>query len=248
WRAARRRTRRSSTLDPRGPGSDRWRRAPPRATATPERSKAFAWYQPSSARPAARSARKTAAIARGRELRDRADREPPHARRWESRGDRAGFVHVLGLDEEESTQLLLGLGKGADAAGDFPGLDADGPGRAGPFQSVRGDVMAAPLELLGVLDRGVDERLHLLLGHRVQHLLVVMDREHELHRILLPSVSGIALHVIVGKIYQPDSVMWPGVRARAPRRADTARSPARPRESEGSRARSRSPSGRRRAP
>src|SRR5262249_60326152 len=93
---------------------------------------------------------------------------------------------------DELARLRLCLGTGAEAAGAFPGRDADGPGRAGPFQSVRGDVMAAPLELLGVLDRGVDERLHLLLGHRVQHLLVVMDREHELHRILLPSVSGIA--------------------------------------------------------
>src|SRR4029077_6198483 len=65
------------------------------------------------------------------------------------------------------------------------GADADGPGRPDPLQRVRTDVVAAPPDLLGVLDRGVDERPHLLLGHRVQHALVVVDLEHELHRILL---------------------------------------------------------------
>src|SRR5216117_615425 len=81
--------------------------------------------------------------------------------------------------------LLLCLDKGADRSGDLAGADADRPGRPGPLQSVRGDVVAAPSDLLGVLDRGVDKSLHLLLGHRVQHVLVVVDREHELHRIVL---------------------------------------------------------------
>src|SRR5262249_58062574 len=106
------------------------------------------------------SARKTASIARVRELADRPDLEHPDACRRESRGDRAGLVHVLGLDDEVSAQLLFRLGKGARGCGDLAGLDANGPGRAGPLQSVRRDVVAVPFELLGVLDRGIDERLH----------------------------------------------------------------------------------------
>jgi hypothetical protein len=53
-------------------------------------------------------------------------------------------------------------------------------------------VTALP-ELLGVLDRGVDKRPHLLLGHRVQHVFVVVDREHELHRILLAGESSVVV-------------------------------------------------------
>jgi len=119
------------------------------------------------------------------QLLDRPNLDHPDSRRWESRGDRAGLVHVLGLDDEESTQLLLCLDKGADGSGDLAGADTDRPGRPGPLQSVRGDVVAAPSDLLGVFDRGVDKSLHLLLGHRVQYVLVVVDREHELHRIVL---------------------------------------------------------------
>src|SRR5437660_8050435 len=131
------------------------------------------------------SARETASITRVLQLLDRPDLDHPDARRWEPRGDRAGLVHVLGLDDEESTQLLLCLGKGAGGGGDLAGADADGPRRPGPLQSVRDDVVAAPSDLLGVLDRGVDKGLHLRLGHRVQDVLVVAGREPELHRILL---------------------------------------------------------------
>src|SRR5919106_1982461 len=119
------------------------------------------------------------------QLLDRSDLDHPDASRREPRGDRAGLVHVLGLDEEESTQLLLCLGKGAGGGGDLAGADADGPGRPDPLQSVRSDVVAAPSNLLGVLDCGVDKGLHLLLGYHVQHVLVVVDHENELHRILL---------------------------------------------------------------
>src|SRR5439155_1593903 len=90
---------------------------------------------------------------------DRQGLRDDDARGREPRGDGAGLVHVLGLDDEESTQLLLCLGKGAGGGGDLAGADADGPGRPDPLQSVRGDVVAAPSDLLGVLDRGVDKRL-----------------------------------------------------------------------------------------
>src|SRR5262245_3883482 len=131
------------------------------------------------------SVRETASITGVLQLHDRPDLDRSDPRRWEPRGEGAGLVHVPGLDDEESAQLLLCLGKGADAGGDLVGPDADGPGRPPPLQSVRDDVVSALSDLLGVLDRGVDKRLHLLLGHRVQHALVVVDREHELHRILL---------------------------------------------------------------
>src|SRR2546428_364052 len=78
------------------------------------------------------------------QLLDRPNLDHPDSRRWESRGDRAGLVHVLGLDDEESTQLLLCLDKGADGSGDLAGADTDRPGRPGPLQSVRGDVVAVP--------------------------------------------------------------------------------------------------------
>src|SRR5712691_4248259 len=98
---------------------------------------------------------------------------------------RAGLVQVPGLDDAGTTQLILCPGKGAGGSGGRSGAGPDGAGRPGPLESVRGDVVAAPSDLLGVLDRGVDKRLHLRLGHRVQHVLVVVDHEHELHRILL---------------------------------------------------------------
>src|SRR5215510_16269225 len=69
--------------------------------------------QPGTQRVRGASARETASIARMRELADRPDLDHPDARRRESRGDRAGLVHVLGLDDEVSAQLLLRLGKGA---------------------------------------------------------------------------------------------------------------------------------------
>src|SRR5213083_2415774 len=148
------------------------------------------------------SVRETASITRVLQLLDRPDLDHGDARRWEPRGDRAGLVHVLGLDDEESTQLLLCLDKGADGRGGFTGAGADGPGRLGPLESVRGDVVAAPSNLLRVLDRGVDKRLHLLLGHRVQHVLVVVDHEHELHRNLLTGD-------VLDRIYQADNLYTP---------------------------------------
>src|SRR5204863_112606 len=82
-------------------------------------------------------------------------------------------------------KLLLCLGIGPNGGGDLAGAHVDGPGGPDTLQRVRGDEVTAPSELLRVLDRGVDKSLHLLRGHRVQHLLVVIDREHELHRSLL---------------------------------------------------------------
>src|SRR5262249_35786446 len=97
--------------------------------------------------------------------------------------------------------------------GDLAAVNTDGSGRPGPLQGVQDEVVAAPSDLLGVLDRGVDERLHLVLGHRVQHGLVVVDREHELHRMLLTR--------------RPYTVIRRDVSARALRYADTDRRPAR---------------------
>src|SRR6266851_7263436 len=133
------------------------------------------------------SVRQAASIARVTQLLDWPDLDHPDAQRWEPRGDRTGLVHVLGLDDEESAYLLLRLRERAVGGGDLAGVDADGACRRGPLQSVRNDEVAAPSDLLRVLDRGVDESLHLLLGHRVQHLLVVVDDEHELHGNLLRS-------------------------------------------------------------
>src|SRR5205823_7173435 len=175
------------------------------------------------------SARETASITRMLQFLDWPDLDHADARRWEPRGDRAGLIHVLGLDDEESTQLLLCLDKWADGGGDVAGADADGAGRPGPLESVRDDVVAAPSDLLGILDRGVDKSLHLLLGHRVQHVLVVVDHEHELHRILLrgeafrgascrsrQDIPGSRRDGAAG-LAIVEGVTWRGVRARGPR-------------------------------
>src|SRR2546428_11593901 len=90
------------------------------------------------------SARYTASITRVVQLLDRPDLDHRDARRREPRGDRAGLVHFLGLDEEESTQLLLCLGKGAGGGGDLSGAGAAGPGRPDPPPSGRGGVVAPP--------------------------------------------------------------------------------------------------------
>src|SRR5499433_4252456 len=101
------------------------------------------------------SARETASIARMRELLDLPDLDHRDARRREFRGERACLVHVLGLDDEKPTELLLGLGKRADAGGRLAVMDADGPRRRGRLQRIGGDVVAAPSNLLGVFNGGV---------------------------------------------------------------------------------------------
>ena len=75
------------------------------------------------------------------QLLDRPDFEHRDARRREPRGNRAGLVHVLGLDDEESTQLLLRLGKGADGGGDLAGALAHGR-RAVELAEERGSVFS----------------------------------------------------------------------------------------------------------
>jgi len=65
-----------------------------------------------------------------RQLLDRPDLDHRDARRGEPRGDRAGLVDVLGVDDEESTQLVLRLSKGADGGGDVASADTNGPSLA----------------------------------------------------------------------------------------------------------------------
>src|SRR5215470_17929252 len=100
---------------------------------------------------------------------------------WESRGHCARLVHVLGLDEEESAELLLGLGERAVRDGGLAAADPDGAGGPRPLQRVRDDVVAALLDLVAVVDGGIDEVLHLVLGHVVERAFVVEDHEQEFH-------------------------------------------------------------------
>jgi len=51
------------------------------------------------------------------QLLDRAHLDDPDARGREPRGQRTRLVDVLGLDEEEAAELLLGLGEGAVGGG-----------------------------------------------------------------------------------------------------------------------------------
>src|SRR4029453_7064145 len=87
-----------------------------------------------------------------RQLLHRADLDDSDARRRESRGDRAGLVDVLGLDQEEPADLLLRLGERPVGRGDLTATDADGPRGVRGLQSVRDDVMAAPPDLLVVVE------------------------------------------------------------------------------------------------
>src|SRR5262245_38550957 len=119
------------------------------------------------------------------QLLDGTDLDDSDARRWESRGDRTRLVYVLCLDEEESAKLLLRLGEGAVGRGHLAAADPDGPGGPRALQRVRDDVVTAAPKLVGVVEGRVDEGLHLALGHRVEHTLVMVDHEHEPHCILL---------------------------------------------------------------
>src|SRR6516225_4634370 len=118
-------------------------------------------------------------------LPDRANLDHPNPRRREPRGDLARLVEVLGLDEEEPAELLLGLRERAVGGGHLAAPDADGPGRAGRLEGVGDDVVAPLPELLVVLQGPVDVTLHLRLRQRLVLLLVVIDHEHESHRFLL---------------------------------------------------------------
>src|SRR5215475_10265029 len=54
---------------------------------------------------------RTARLSGMLQLLDRTDIDGSDAGGWKSRGHCARFVHVLGLDEKESADLLLGLGE-----------------------------------------------------------------------------------------------------------------------------------------
>ena len=72
-------------------------------------------------------------------------------RRREPRGDGAVLVYVLGLDDEISTQLLLGLCNRDVGGGDLAAADQDGPGGPRGLQRARNDVMATLPDLLDQL-------------------------------------------------------------------------------------------------
>src|SRR5262252_6512738 len=72
------------------------------------------------------SPRQTASVTRVRQFPDRPDLDDSDARRGEPRSYGTGLVHVLGIDEEESPQLLLRLGERAIGGGDLSGTDSDG--------------------------------------------------------------------------------------------------------------------------
>src|SRR5581483_5329074 len=110
------------------------------------------------------------------------DADPPGR---EARGQRARLVHVPGVDQEEAAQLLLRLREGPVGHRDLAAPDPDGPRGAGALERIGRDVVAAPADLVVVLERRVHQALHLLRRHVVQHLLVVVDQEQELHVILL---------------------------------------------------------------
>ena len=88
-----------------------------------------------------------------RQLLHRSDFDDADPRRREPRGDLARLVDVLGLDEEEPTELLRRLGEGAVGRGDLAAADPDGPGRPRGFQGIRNDVVAALPDLI-VVGRG----------------------------------------------------------------------------------------------
>src|SRR5262249_36119633 len=92
---------------------------------------------------------------------------------------------VLRFDEEEPAELLLRLGVGSVGRGDLAAVDPNGSGRPYALQRVRHDVVAAAPELIGVVEGRVDESLHLALGQCIEDFLVVVDRKHELHGLLL---------------------------------------------------------------
>src|SRR6185369_16485374 len=90
--------------------------------------------------------------------------------------------------------MLLRLGEGAIGDGHLATADPDGPSCPSTLQRVRDDVVAALPDLLVVVERRVDEGLHLPLGQGVHHRLVVVDQEQELHRVLL--AAGVHRYLI----------------------------------------------------
>src|SRR5262245_43189332 len=133
------------------------------------------------ARPALRSPRSWILRLGVVQLLDGADLDGADAGGGKSRGQRARFVHVLGLDEEEAPDLLLGLGERAVRDSGLAAADPDRAGRPPPLERVRGDVVTALPDFLGVVESRVHEGLHLLPGQFVQGLLFVEDQEQEFH-------------------------------------------------------------------
>src|SRR5262245_32652101 len=112
---------------------------------------------------------------------DGADLDGADAGGGKSRGQRARLVHVLGLDEEEAPDLLLGLGEWAVRDGGLAAADPDRAGRPPPLERVRGDVVAALPDLFRVVESRAHEGLHRLRRQLVQGLLVVAEQEQEFH-------------------------------------------------------------------
>src|SRR5207245_7954452 len=112
---------------------------------------------------------------RMRQLLHRADFDDCDTRRRKPRGHRARLVDVLGLYQKKSTELLRRLGEWTVRGGDRAAPDPDGPRGPRRLQRVRDDVVAAAPDLVVVVERGIDQGLHLHLGQGLEHVLVVVD-------------------------------------------------------------------------
>src|SRR5262245_35756176 len=155
----------------------RWSPSPEQTSAGSSYSRRRAWPRLRQAAPLDRRTPRLGVV----QLLDGTNLDSADAGGGKSRGQRARLVHVLGLDEEEAPDLLLGLGEWAVRDGGLAAADPDRAGRPPPLERVRGDVVAALPDLFRVVESRVHEGLHLLPRQFVQGLLVVEDQEQEFH-------------------------------------------------------------------
>src|SRR5204862_485781 len=92
-----------------------------------------------------------------------------------------GLVHVLGVDQDEPAEMLLGLDEGPIGRRRVAGSRSHAHGRFGIGEGSRHDVVAVALELLVVLERAAVEGLHVLLGESVDLLFVDIYQAKVLH-------------------------------------------------------------------
>src|SRR2546427_12465852 len=132
-------------------------------------------------------------------LPDRPHLDAAPLRRRNPRRDLDRVVQILGVDEVEPAQLLLGLGVGAVGGGQLAVADARGRGRLHRLQPLRRDPVAVLLH--GLREGAVlgHPRFLLLLGQALPLLLVVVDQAQVPHGSLRVGVDRCRGHQIVAR-------------------------------------------------
>ena len=121
---------------------------------------------------------------------DRPHLDTPKARRRPPRRDLDGLIQVPGIDQEEPTQLLLGLGEEAVGHRLLAASNPHGAGGLNALECVRDDQVTALPQGLDIGQSLAPEGVPLALGQGVELLLFFVGQAQVLHCMLQVGGQG----------------------------------------------------------